>query len=165
MVQTTLAKMSRNKAPGLDEWRVYELRHWKTDFKTKLAELLNSVEKTGKWPDTLPGPLGMLLPKGGSDEPLDRRPIWLMPMIYRIWATRRARDWAYWRICWEREGEFQGADALAWDVALASEAANSQGLTFGIVALDWKKPMTEYRLKSWRTHSPRQEYRNGRSTH
>ena len=97
------------------------------------------MEKTGKWPDTLPGPLGILLPKGGSDEPLDRRPIWLMPMIYRIWATRRARDWAYWRICWEREGDFQGADALAWDVALASEAASSQGLTFGIVALDWKK--------------------------
>ena len=61
-----------------------------------------------------------------------------MPMVYRIWATRRARDWAHWRLNWERETDFKGADDLAWDVALAAEAANSQGLTFGIIALIWK---------------------------
>lgn len=61
-----------------------------------------------------------------------------MPMLYRVWATRRARDWAHWRLCWEREGDFKGANALAWDVALAADAASSQGLTFGIKALDWK---------------------------
>ena len=37
-----------------------------------------------------------------------------------------------------REGDFKGADVLAWDVALAAEAANSQGLAVGIVALDMK---------------------------
>ena len=81
--------MSRNKAPGLDARRVYEMRHWKLDFKTKLAELLNTVENKGIWPDTLPGPLGILLPRRGTDDPMDRRPIWLMPMIYIIWPMNQ----------------------------------------------------------------------------
>ena len=68
-----------------------------------------------------------------------KRPMWLMPMIYRVWATRRARDWAHWRLCSARKGDLKGADASAWDVAQAAEAANQQGLTFGIVALGWKK--------------------------
>ena len=92
---------------------------------------------------------------------MDRRPIWLKPMIYIVWATRRARDWAYWRLDWERETEFEGADAVAWDVALAAKAANSQGLTFGIVAFDWQKHTTGCPQRSYRTPWPGQAPRNG----
>ena len=34
----------------------------------------------------MPRPLGILLPKGGSGEALGKRPDWLMPMVYRLWA-------------------------------------------------------------------------------
>ena len=70
---------------------------------------------------------------------MDRRPIWHMPMIYRVWASRRSRDWAKWRLTWEGETDFRGADTLAWDVALAMEAAETNGDEFGLLALDWRK--------------------------
>ena len=115
------------------------MRDWPAWLHTSTAQLLNKVEQEGVWPTDLPGPMGILLPKGGTDDPLDRRPIWLMPMIYRVWATRRASSWARWRLSWPGEKHFAGADALAWEVALEIEAAAAEDTTFGILALDWKK--------------------------
>ena len=45
MVEFTLAIMSRSKALGLDEWRVFETRHWKPEFEDRVPELLNTVEQ------------------------------------------------------------------------------------------------------------------------
>ena len=69
---------------------------------------------------------------------MDRRPIWLMPMIYRVWAIRRSRDWAKWGSRWEGEAGFRGADTLAWDVALAMGAAAANGEECGLLAFDWR---------------------------
>ena len=139
IVGDTLKRMSRNKAPGLDEWRVYEMRAWPPHLHDAAATLLEEVEHTGKWPTELGGPLGILLEKGGTTDPMDRRPIWLMPVLYRVWTSRRSRDWAKWRLGWEGETEFRGADTLAWDVALAMEAAEANGDEFGLLALDWRE--------------------------
>ena len=38
----------------------------------------------------------MLLPKGGSPDPLDQRPITLLPILYRIWASLRATQMRAW---------------------------------------------------------------------
>ena len=38
--------MSRNKAPGLDEWRVYEMRAWPIHLHEAAASLLEEVEQT-----------------------------------------------------------------------------------------------------------------------
>ena len=139
VVENTLKRMARNKATGLDEWRVYEMRAWPPHLHNAAAALLEDVERTGVWPAELGGPLGILLEKGGTTDPMDRRPIWLMPMLYRVWASRRSRDWAQWRLGWEGETEFRGADTRAWDVALAMEAAAANGDEFGLLALDWRK--------------------------
>ena len=48
---------------------------------------------------------------------MERRPIWLLPMIYRIWAAGRARLFARWRLSWAGEDVQRGAEELA--VALA----------------------------------------------
>ena len=81
LVSDILRRMSRNKAPGLDEWRVYELRLWPKHLMEATATVMEKVETTGKWPDDLAGPLGILLERGGSTDPMDRRPIWLMRML------------------------------------------------------------------------------------
>ena len=62
-----------------------------------------------------------------------------MPMIYRLWAARRARLWAAWRLLWPGETPFEGADSLAWEASLHMEAAAARGVYFAMVALDWKK--------------------------
>ena len=38
----------------------------------------------------------VLLPKGGSDDPLDKRPITLLPMLYRVRAALRATQMRKW---------------------------------------------------------------------
>ena len=59
-VGDTLKRMARNKAPGLDEWRVYEMRAWPPHIHEAAASLLNEVEQTGIWPSELGGPLGVV---------------------------------------------------------------------------------------------------------
>eukprot|EP00974_Lingulodinium_polyedra_P059850 5768183-Lingulodinium_polyedra.AAC.1 len=62
--------------------------------------VLDAVEDAGAWPDLHPE--GLLLPKPGGDgaDPMQRRPIWLLPMLYRVWAAGRARDMADWIARW-----------------------------------------------------------------
>ena len=97
----TLRRMAGNESPGLDEWRVWEMRAWPEHLMDAADTLLESVERTGTWPDDISGPLRILLERGGTTDPMYRRPIWLMPMIYSVWASRRSRDWAAWRLKWK----------------------------------------------------------------
>ena len=92
---------------------MHELRELTPTLRECIADLLNAVETQGRLPTSLPGPLGILLPKGGTEDPMDRRPIWLMPMIYRMWASHRAGAWSTWRLQWPGETPFEGADSLA----------------------------------------------------
>ena len=39
----TWRRMSRNKAPGLDEWRVYDMRAWPKHLLVATASLLEDV--------------------------------------------------------------------------------------------------------------------------
>eukprot|EP00974_Lingulodinium_polyedra_P030716 2956559-Lingulodinium_polyedra.AAC.1 len=65
-----------------------------------LADFFNAMEAAGAWPGV--GPEGLLLPKPGGDDadPTQRRPIWLLPMAYRVWAAGRAGDMAGWIAAW-----------------------------------------------------------------
>ena len=88
------------KAPGLDDWAGAELRLWPTDAVLGVAALLRSVERLGRWPAGLARAEVVLLPKGVADvvlEPLQRRPITLLPVLYRLWARLRQREVARWR--------------------------------------------------------------------
>ena len=68
-VLETLKAMAKGKAPGLDEWKVAEMRDWPGWLHTSTAQLLNKVEEEGVWPVELPGAMGILLPKGGRMTP------------------------------------------------------------------------------------------------
>ena len=59
IVEHTLKRMAHNKAPGLDEWRVYEMRAWPPHLHNAAAALLEDVDGTGIWPTQLGGPLGI----------------------------------------------------------------------------------------------------------
>ena len=91
-----LAACSVRKAPGADGLGVGELRSWPRGLIELLADFYELVEELGVWPGGLDLNLVAMLPKGGSDEPGDRRPIVLLPVVYRLWAAARAgplRDW------------------------------------------------------------------------
>ena len=79
------------KAPGPDDWAGEELRLWPGPLLAALASLLRAVELLGRWPAGLRAAEVVLLakPGGDPDEALQRRPITLLPVVYRLWARLR----------------------------------------------------------------------------
>eukprot|EP00974_Lingulodinium_polyedra_P018348 1774152-Lingulodinium_polyedra.AAC.1 len=75
--------MGRRKKPGLDGRYAGELALLPDELLDLLAGVLEALEAAGQWPGE--GPEGLLLPKtgGGDADPTQRRPIWLLPMVYR----------------------------------------------------------------------------------
>ena len=65
---------------------------------------------------------------------MDRRPIWLLPILYRLRVAGRARPFARWRLQWAGEEVQRGAEELAWEIAGA--------------ALDWRKAYDHVDLAS-----------------
>ena len=56
-----------------------------------LADLLATVERTGRWPEPIAHSFVAMLPKGGTGEPDEYRPIVLLSVYYRIWAKARGQ--------------------------------------------------------------------------
>ena len=53
-----------------------------------LARILRSVEETGVWPDGLLDAYVAMIPKSGGDATLlGQRPLCVLPVVYRIWAS------------------------------------------------------------------------------
>ena len=142
-IQSLLRRLQRSKAPGLDGWRAGELRLLPSWLHSWLAAIFEQVELGGEWPEQLRRPEGVLLPKPGEAPPghpgLHRRPIWLLPMAYRLWAAGRAKDFAAWQQQWPGARAAKGAEQAAWELAVAAAAAHAEGSTLGGIAVDWAK--------------------------
>jgi len=135
MVAAVLKKMKRGKAPGLDGWLVEESRLLPGEILQSIAELFETVEVDGKWPAAL----WLLLPKAPGEGPFDRRPIWLLPILYRAWAAGRAQAFAQWRRSWRKADGDVGAEELTWELAVELESAEAADETVCGAALDWSE--------------------------
>ena len=108
------------------------------------------------WPLSSPQALGrrnspgrtetVLLPKGGTADPLDRRPITLLPMLYRIWAALRAtqlRDWmrsaGIPSLVAGNRGTMASAEHQGLLLGLELEEARAFDDSLAGVAVDWSK--------------------------
>lgn len=96
-------------------------------FFDMLAGLFNHVEATGEWPPHLMTGLISLIPKTDtSTDPADRRPIIVMPLLYRLWAGTRLADILQWQETWAPAGMHgfrprHGPDGLWMQIALEIE--------------------------------------------
>ena len=108
-----------------------------------LASVLNAVEESGRWPKQLLHGVNSYLLKPGGDpyEPLDYRPILILSIIYRRWASLRLRQMRRWVESWQLEEMFAGirgrgaADAW-WSDALLREWATATGQFFAASDFD-----------------------------
>ena len=56
----------------------------------ELARILTKVEEVGVWPDGLLDAYITMIPKTDGDAtPLGQRPLCVLPVVYRIWASAR----------------------------------------------------------------------------
>ena len=77
-------------AGSLDGWGWRELKVLPVAWFDELARILTLVEDTGVWPDGLLDACIALIPKTDGDAtPLDHRPLSVLPIVYRIWASAR----------------------------------------------------------------------------
>ena len=77
-------------AGSLDGWGWRELKDLRVSWYDGLACILAKVEDTGIWPDGLLDVYITVIPKTDGDAtPLGQRPLSVLPVVYRIWASAR----------------------------------------------------------------------------
>ena len=88
----------------------------------------------------------MLLPKGGTTDPLDRRPITLLAILYRLWAGLRATGMRAWMrqggvpmLVAGGNGTMLSAEHQGLLLALELEEAAAFDQALAGVAVDWSK--------------------------
>ena len=73
----------------------------------ELARILTKVEDLGVWPDGLLDAYITMIPKTDGDAtPLGQRPLSVLPVVYRIWASARMGQLDGWFKSWVPDSVF-----------------------------------------------------------
>merc|ERR1711873_363386 len=84
-----LRRMSSSSAGGLDGWRVSELKGLPDCILELLLLVYDTIETEHRWPSEACWGGITLIPKGEGGEPLKLRPLSVMNLVYRLWASVR----------------------------------------------------------------------------
>ena len=88
-------------AGSLDGWGWRELKVLPVAWFDSLARVLAKVEELGVWPDGLLDAYITMIPKvDGDATPLGQRPLSVLPVVYRIWASARMVQLEPWFRSW-----------------------------------------------------------------
>ena len=91
----------------LDGWGWRELEVLPVSWYDGLARILTKVEDTGVWPDGLLDAYIAMIPKTDGDAtPLGQRPLSVLPIVYRIWASARMGQLGGWFSSWVPDSVF-----------------------------------------------------------
>ena len=72
-----------------------------------LARILSCVEDFGIWPEGLLDPYIAMIPKvDGDATPLGQRPLSVLPVVYRIWASAKMGQLEDGFLSWVRDSVF-----------------------------------------------------------
>ena len=86
-------------------WR--ELKILPVSWYDGLARILTKVEDLGVWPDGLLDAYIAMIPKTDGDAtPPDQRPLSVLPIVYRIWASARMGQHDGWFQSWVLDSVF-----------------------------------------------------------
>ena len=94
-------------AGSLDGWGWREVKVLPVSWYDGLARILTKVEDTGVWPDGLLDAYIAMIPKIDSDAtPLGQRPLSVLQVVYRIWASARMGQLEDWFRSWVPDSVF-----------------------------------------------------------
>eukprot|EP00971_Amphidinium_carterae_P264311 5243162-Amphidinium_carterae.2 len=140
---STIAKIIKRcpagKARGADCWGMGEFKLFPPAAVLDLAQFLKTVELTGTWPEQLREMLYLQLPKDGAREAGQRRPIALLPQVYRLWSAACKQDVKQWRQMCRARGEVpvgEGTVDETFDLAIKTEVRNASRQHHAGVFLD-----------------------------
>ena len=88
-------------AGSLDGWGWRELKVLPVSWFDELARILSKVEDLGVWPDgLLDADIAMIPKTDGNATPLGQRPLSVLPVVHRIWASARMGQLEGWFKSW-----------------------------------------------------------------
>ena len=101
-------------AGSLDGWGWRELKVLPVSWFDELARILSLVEDTGVWPDGLLDAYIAMIPNTDGDAtPLGQRPLSVLHVVYRIWASARMVQLESWFKSWVPDSVFS-AGGWSW---------------------------------------------------
>ena len=107
-----LAKKSTSG--GLDGWTWNELKALPLSWYVGLAWILRLVEDTGVWPDGLLDAYITMIPKtDGDSTPLGQRPLCVLPVVYRLWASVWLGHIQHWFYSWVPDTVFSAGKGVS----------------------------------------------------
>ena len=116
-------------AGGLDGWGWRELKVFPVSWYDELARTLAKFEDVGIWPDGLLDAYITMIPKTDGDATfLGQRPLSVLPVVYRIWASARMGQLGDWFKSWVPDSVFSAGGGRG-----SVEAWYTSALDFGEV--------------------------------
>ena len=99
-------KLKTNTATGLDGWRPSEFKQLPNCLLSALLDVYKLCELSGHFPSSFYFSYTTLIPKGTSRTPLNLRPITVLPVPYRIYASLRCQTLLTWQNSWIHSSQF-----------------------------------------------------------
>ena len=109
-----VARARKSAAGGLDGWAWNELKALPLPWFSGLAIFLELVETNGVWPQGLLDAYVAMIPKADGDStPLGHRPLRVLPVVCRLWASLRLGHFRDWVEGWLPESVFSLGNGLS----------------------------------------------------
>ena len=132
-----VVKKKSATAGSLDGWGWRELKVLLVVWFHHLARILSKVEELGIWPDGLFDAYITLIPKvDGDATPLGQRPLSVLPVVYRIWASARMVQLEPWFRSWVPSCVFSAGGGRSSVQAWFTTALDIEEVLSGIVEDD-----------------------------
>ena len=107
-------KAKKSSAGGLDGWAWNEINALPLPWFSGLALLLELVETSGVWPQGLLDAYIAMSPKADGDSTsLGQRPLSVLPVVYRLWASLRLGHLREWVEGWVPKSLFSLGNVLS----------------------------------------------------
>ena len=121
---------------SLDGWGWKELKVLPVSWFDQLARILTLVEDNGVWPDgLLDAYITMILKSDGDATPLGQRPLSVLPVVYRIWASSRMVQLEGWFKSWVPDSVFSAGGGRGSVEAWYTSAFDIEEVLSGLLIL------------------------------
>ena len=108
------AMAEKSTAGGLGGWAWNEIEALSSSWFVGLAIVLRQIEAARRWPQGLLDAYIAMIPKAeGDSTPLGQRPLCVLPVVYRLWASVRLAHLKEWFFSWVPDSVYSAGKGVS----------------------------------------------------